>query len=120
MVTHVPIARLKSMSTLKMRNTASGAARRHTDRRVHSRRLGNTVTGMVPTNASGAVQQVRVTPAPSAQQEFTRSKFVSMKAHSLLGLSKNAFVRQYGEFTYVLERVKCYDQMFKDAEVFMR
>ena len=52
-----------------------------------------------PTNASGAVQQVRVTPAPSAQQEFTRSKFVSMKAHSLLGLSKNAFVRQYGEFT---------------------
>ena len=38
----------------------------------------------------------------------------------LLRLSKNAFVRQYGEFTYVLERVKCYDQMFKDAEVFMR
>lgn len=38
----------------------------------------------------------------------------------LLRLSKNAFVRQYGDFTYVLERVKCYDQMFKDAEVFMR
>lgn len=38
----------------------------------------------------------------------------------LLKLSKNAFVRQYGDFTYVLERVKCYDQMFKDAEVFMR
>ena len=38
----------------------------------------------------------------------------------LLKLSKNAFVRQYGEFTYVLERIKCYDQMFKDAEVFMR
>ena len=29
-------------------------------------------------------------------------------------------MRQYGEFTYVLERIKCYDQMFKDAEVFMR
>ena len=38
----------------------------------------------------------------------------------LLRLSKNAFVRQYGDFTYVLERVKCYDQVFKDAEVFMR
>ena len=38
----------------------------------------------------------------------------------LLKLSKNAFVRQYGEFTYVLERIKCYDQIFKDAEVFMR
>ena len=38
----------------------------------------------------------------------------------LLKLSKNVFVRQYGEFTYVLERIKCYDQMFKDAEVFMR
>lgn len=38
----------------------------------------------------------------------------------LLKLSKNAFVRQYGDFTYVLERVKCYDQMFKDAAVFMR
>ena len=38
----------------------------------------------------------------------------------LLRLSKNAFVRQYGEFSYVLERIKNYDQMFKDAEVFMR
>jgi len=38
----------------------------------------------------------------------------------LLKLSKNAFVRQYGDFTYVFERVKGYDQMFKDAEVFMR
>lgn len=38
----------------------------------------------------------------------------------LLKLSKNAFVRQYGDFTYVLERVKCFDQMFKDAEVFLR
>ena len=38
----------------------------------------------------------------------------------LLQLSKNAFVRQYGDFTYVLERVKCYDQMFVNAEVFLR
>ena len=38
----------------------------------------------------------------------------------LLRLSKNAFVRQYGEFTYVLERIKNFDTMFKDAEVFMR
>jgi len=35
-------------------------------------------------------------------------------------LSKNAFVRQYGPFTYVLERIRDYDQMFQDAEVFMR
>ena len=38
----------------------------------------------------------------------------------LLRLSKNAFVRQYGEFTYVLERITPYDEMFTDAEVFMR
>ena len=38
----------------------------------------------------------------------------------LLKLSKNAFVRQYGEFTYILERIKNFDLMFKDAEVFMR
>lgn len=38
----------------------------------------------------------------------------------LLRLSKNAFVRQYGEFTYVLERISPYDEMFTDAEVFMR
>lgn len=38
----------------------------------------------------------------------------------LLKLSKNAFVRQYGDFTYILQRIKNYDQMFIDAEVFMR
>ena len=38
----------------------------------------------------------------------------------LLRLSKNAFVRQYGPFTYVLERIHAYDEMFVDAEVFMR
>lgn len=38
----------------------------------------------------------------------------------LLKLSKNAFVRQYGPFTYVLERIHAYDEMFTDAEVFMR
>ena len=38
----------------------------------------------------------------------------------LLKLSKNAFVRQYGPFTYVLERIKSRDEMFKDAEPFMR
>jgi radical SAM protein with 4Fe4S-binding SPASM domain len=38
----------------------------------------------------------------------------------LLKLSKNAFVRQYGPFTYVLGRIRSYDQMFTDAEVFFR
>lgn len=38
----------------------------------------------------------------------------------LIRLSKNAFVRQYGPFTYVLERISNFDQMFLDAEVFMR
>lgn len=38
----------------------------------------------------------------------------------LLKLSKNAYVRQYGRFTYVLERVRAYDQVFSDAEVFLR
>ncbi len=38
----------------------------------------------------------------------------------LLRLSKNAFVRQYGEFTYVLERISPYDEVFINAEVFMR
>ena len=38
----------------------------------------------------------------------------------LMKLSKNAFVRQYGPFTYILERIRCFDQMFKNAEVFMR
>lgn len=38
----------------------------------------------------------------------------------LMRLSKNTFVRQYGPFTYVLGRIKSYDQMFSDAEVFFR
>ena len=38
----------------------------------------------------------------------------------LLKLSKNAFVRQYGPFTYVLERIRSRDEMFMDAEPFMR
>ncbi len=38
----------------------------------------------------------------------------------LLRLSKNAFVRQYGTFTYVLQRLTNFDEMFNDAEVFMR
>ena len=38
----------------------------------------------------------------------------------LLRLSRNAFVRQYGPFTYVLGRIRNYDQMFIDAEVFFR
>lgn len=39
---------------------------------------------------------------------------------TLLRLSKNAFVRQYGPFTYVLERIKSRDEMFMDAEPFLR
>ena len=39
---------------------------------------------------------------------------------TLVRLSKNAFVRQYGPFTYVLERIKSRDEMFMDAEPFMR
>ena len=39
---------------------------------------------------------------------------------TLLRLSKNAFVRQYGPFTYVLERIRSRDEMFMDAEPFMR
>lgn len=38
----------------------------------------------------------------------------------LLKLSKNAFVRQYGPFTYILERIRNRDQVFMDAEAFMR
>ena len=38
----------------------------------------------------------------------------------LLRLSKNAFVRQFGPFTYILNRLNAYDEMFTDAEVFMR
>lgn len=39
---------------------------------------------------------------------------------TLLRLSKNAFVRQYGPFTYVLERIKSRDEMFMNAEPFLR
>jgi MoaA/NifB/PqqE/SkfB family radical SAM enzyme len=42
------------------------------------------------------------------------------KAMTVLRLSKNAFVRQYGPFTYVLERIRNRDEMFMDAEPFMR
>jgi len=38
----------------------------------------------------------------------------------LIRLSKNAFVRQYGPFTYILNRISAYDEMFTDADVFMR
>ena len=38
----------------------------------------------------------------------------------LLRLSKNAFVRQYGPFTYIVERIRNFDQVYRDAEVFMR
>jgi len=38
----------------------------------------------------------------------------------LMRLSKNAFVRQFGPFTYVKERVRAFDQMFRDAEPFFR
>ena len=38
----------------------------------------------------------------------------------LLQLSKNSFVRQYGEFTYIMSRISLYDEMFSGAEVFMR
>jgi len=38
----------------------------------------------------------------------------------LLRLSKNAFVRQYGDFTYVIGRITSFDQMFAHAEPFFR
>lgn len=38
----------------------------------------------------------------------------------LISLSKNAFVRQFGPFTYILNRINAYDEMFTDAEVFLR
>lgn len=38
----------------------------------------------------------------------------------LMRLSKNAFVRQYGKYTYVLSRISLYDEVFEDAEVFFR
>lgn len=38
----------------------------------------------------------------------------------LIRLSKNAYVRQFGSFTYVIERIKSFDQVYVDAEVFFR
>lgn len=38
----------------------------------------------------------------------------------LIRLSKNAYVRQYGPFAYVIERIKNFDQVYCDAEVFFR
>lgn len=38
----------------------------------------------------------------------------------MLRLSKNAYVRQFGPFTYVIERIKNFDQVFSDAEPFFR
>ena len=38
----------------------------------------------------------------------------------LIRLSKNTFVRNYGNFTYVFHKLNAYDEMFDGAEVFMR
>ena len=38
----------------------------------------------------------------------------------LLRLSRNAYVRQYGQFTYILDRLTATDKVFIDAEVFTR
>lgn len=38
----------------------------------------------------------------------------------LVRLSKNAFVRQYGPFTYVIGRITNFDQVYTDAAVFFR
>ena len=38
----------------------------------------------------------------------------------LVRLSKNAFVRQFGPFTYVIGRITNFDQVYIDAEVFSR
>ena len=38
----------------------------------------------------------------------------------LIRLSKNTYVRQYGPFTYVIERIRNFDQVYLDAEVFFR
>ena len=38
----------------------------------------------------------------------------------LIRLSKNAFVRQYGRYTYVIERVDGHDRIYSDAEIFFR
>ena len=38
----------------------------------------------------------------------------------LIRLSKNTFVRNYGNFTYIFHKLNAYDEMFDNAEVFMR
>ena len=38
----------------------------------------------------------------------------------LMRLSKNTFVRQFGPFTYVVGRIKAFDQIYRDAEPFFR
>ena len=38
----------------------------------------------------------------------------------LVKLSKNAYVRHYGDFIYVLERITSHDEVFKDADVFFK
>ena len=38
----------------------------------------------------------------------------------LVRLSKNAHVLQYGPFSYVLERIANCDEIYRDAEVFLR
>ena len=36
--------------------------------------------------------------------------------YMLLRLSKNTFVRQFGDFTYIISRIASYDQMFEGGE----
>ena len=38
----------------------------------------------------------------------------------LMRLARQAFVRQYGDFTYLFGRVTAFDEMFQDAEAFLR
>ena len=69
-----PIVRQRSMSILTTRSTASGAVRRRTDRRVHSRRRASTATGMGPTSASGAARQAQARPVPLVRAGGTRGR----------------------------------------------
>ena len=38
----------------------------------------------------------------------------------LMRLARQTYVRQYGEFTYLFGKVTAFDEMFRDAEPFMR
>ena len=38
----------------------------------------------------------------------------------LMRLSRNGFVRQFGPFTYVFDRLAAFDETFRDAEPFFR